>query len=162
MVPKPAPSRRAANLVHRSLPSPSSVALEKSDLCRGGWDLSRPSGRCRLRRHQGHWQGKEHSDELRGNRAAGGEAGLATLEVVWSPGAPLAADADHPTCAFDQASVVASHARSLKGGEVLVLDHIDALVAAVGTGMLPVQRLDDSVAHILATKGANVCAIPRS
>lgn len=35
---------------------------------------------------------------------------------------------------------------------------IDAIVSATNTGSLPVDRLDDAVEHVMAAKGANLCA----
>jgi beta-N-acetylhexosaminidase len=41
--------------------------------------------------------------------------------------------------------------------EVQTRQIINALVAAVGTGVLPSERLDDAVTHALAAKGLSVC-----
>jgi beta-N-acetylhexosaminidase len=37
---------------------------------------------------------------------------------------------------------------------------VDALVAAAGTGALPIERIDDAVSHILTVKGVAACARP--
>jgi hypothetical protein len=39
---------------------------------------------------------------------------------------------------------------------------VEALAAAVGTGALPIERLDDALTHILTVKGVDVCARPRN